>query len=286
MVQNFRGSTLQQDGRFNDKDAKLMESIKFPSSFSTKINMDCVNLDAIRLWVSQTTTSMLGGIEDDILNSLIMNLLQQPNVNPKMIQIQITPFLESKASSFMMILWQLLMQAQESTDGIPPTLRELFKTSIAKGKIEKQKITQSYEHFSNAFSRNNRSSLSNTSPESDRSLFSGSSKGKYSHSPYSSFSRNTESQNKTRHSNTFHSSSPRRSGRNNHADKLRYRSRSRSLSRSSSPRGSRNYSRSRSRSRSPVIYGHSHEHRKTNYPLDPRISLNSRRPRSPTLKRK
>ena len=133
MAINFPGSTLQQDGRYGNKDKKLMESIKFPASFSKKIDMRRVNLESIRPWISQTTTSMLGGIEDEILNSLIMNLLQQSTVDPRMIQVQITPFLEAKASTFMSVLWNLLMQAEATANGVPPTLTELFKKTITIG---------------------------------------------------------------------------------------------------------------------------------------------------------
>jgi hypothetical protein len=34
---NFRGTSLEQDSRFGDRDKKLAEKIKFPVEFETKV---------------------------------------------------------------------------------------------------------------------------------------------------------------------------------------------------------------------------------------------------------
>lgn len=162
MAINFTGSTLQQDGRFSDKDRKLMASMKFPASFSKKIDMKRVNLESIRPWISLTTTSMLGGVEDDILNSLIMNFLQQPTVDPRMVQVQITPFLEAKAPTFMSVLWNLLIQAETTPNGVPPTLNELFKKTITVEK--KNDTTDTYENWNREKKPNSTEHRRNRSP--------------------------------------------------------------------------------------------------------------------------
>jgi hypothetical protein len=44
----FRGVSAAQDGRFSDKDKKLLKSTKFPDSFNTRVDM--AHVSTFTLW--------------------------------------------------------------------------------------------------------------------------------------------------------------------------------------------------------------------------------------------
>ena len=56
-MSGFRGVTSEQDGRFGDKQKKLLKSIKFPDNFSTRLDMGKVQVrSACHLCVSRLVT--------------------------------------------------------------------------------------------------------------------------------------------------------------------------------------------------------------------------------------
>ncbi|KAK5969375.1 hypothetical protein GCK32_010946 [Trichostrongylus colubriformis] len=90
----------------------------------SKINMDKINLDVIKPWITLRINEILG-IEDDVVIEYIMSQLEEKNINPKIMQINITGFLNARrAREFMGELWMLLIEADESEDGIPRSLIE------------------------------------------------------------------------------------------------------------------------------------------------------------------
>jgi len=116
----FRGASADQDGRFSNKEEKLLKTLQFPASFGRKVDMTRVNTDVIKQWVARKLAAL--GVEDDITVGYIFNVLQERDVNPKRIQVQLTPMLDVDCAPFMAELWDLLLAAQASPDGIPPAL--------------------------------------------------------------------------------------------------------------------------------------------------------------------
>lgn len=108
MSSGYRGTSLEQDSRWMNKHNKL----KFPSIYQTKIDMNQINFDIIKPWINQRITGILG-IEDEILISMIYNLLQDTRYpDPKMIHVQLMGFLESNTEIFITELWDILINSQ------------------------------------------------------------------------------------------------------------------------------------------------------------------------------
>jgi serine/arginine repetitive matrix protein 1 len=112
----FRGTSTDQDARFGNKMKKLMKTMKFAPNLDKKVDMEKVNLDTVKPWVTQRVTDMLG-FEDDVLIEFVFNLLEnEKQPDPKMMQINLTGFLNGRnARVFMQELWDLLLSAQDST---------------------------------------------------------------------------------------------------------------------------------------------------------------------------
>lgn len=88
--------------------------------------------------------------EDDVLVEYVFTQLEEQNVNPKLIQINLHGFLNAKiAREFMGELWQMFVDAQASADGIP--------ASIVEKKMEQLK------NFSKTLSNNEKNGNEHTS---------------------------------------------------------------------------------------------------------------------------
>ena len=76
----FRGTSVEQDGRWGKSDERLMAKMekagKFSAILNQKVNMSKVNLDVMGKWCTERLNEILG-FEDDIVIGLVMNLLQQ-----------------------------------------------------------------------------------------------------------------------------------------------------------------------------------------------------------------
>eukprot|EP01083_Nonionella_stella_P071855 193283_1 len=136
MTAPYRGVSLQQDNRFSDQQKKLLKKLKFPKEYSLKVDVSKVNMDVVTQWIQKRTAEILGGLEDDVLVGMIVNLLQQPNLDPRKVQIEITGFLERNTPTFMRELWILLADASTTPEGIPNLLllqeQEVLKKLEAK----------------------------------------------------------------------------------------------------------------------------------------------------------
>lgn len=75
----FRGVSAEQDGRFKDKERKLMASMRFPREFDTKVNLVAVNWTVMKPWIATRVTELLG-IEDDVLIEYIYAQLEGKQV--------------------------------------------------------------------------------------------------------------------------------------------------------------------------------------------------------------
>lgn len=127
----YKGSNIDQDGRFKNKDKIHMQQINFPQELDIKIDLQKVELDIINYWINQKIISLLG-FEDDSLSNYIFNLLPENVKTPKKLYTNLIHFLEGKTNIFMRDLWLFLDEAQRSPSGIPCSIIEDKKDEIRK----------------------------------------------------------------------------------------------------------------------------------------------------------
>ncbi|KAJ3020172.1 UNVERIFIED_CONTAM: hypothetical protein HDU68_010315 [Siphonaria sp. JEL0065] len=137
----FRGTTLDQDSRFADKQKKLLKSMRFPSNFAQKVDLSKVNLTVIKPWIHKRVIELLG-IEDELLINYIFEMLEDPKkkIDPKDLQISLTEFLAKDTPAFVSSLWDLLLSAQENIGGIPKVFLEEKMKEVAKLEEEKKRM--------------------------------------------------------------------------------------------------------------------------------------------------
>ena len=131
----FRGTSTEQDVRFSDKDKKLLKTMKFDGCLEQKVDLHKVNFEALKPWVSEQVTKILG-IEDEVVVELIFSFLEHERFpNAKKLQILVTGFLQSKpARLFIGQLWGLLLSAQENPSKLPEKFIEDKKNAIRQQK--------------------------------------------------------------------------------------------------------------------------------------------------------
>ncbi|EJD45432.1 PWI domain-containing protein [Auricularia subglabra TFB-10046 SS5] len=128
----FKGTSSEQDTRFSDKELKLLKTLKFPPEFDKKVDMRKVNLQVIRPWIAKRVVE-LSGFEDEVVIEYAMGLLEdaaKPTPDPKRIQVALTGFLTSNTPKFVLELWTLLLEAQDSPAGIPTSFVEAKKEEM------------------------------------------------------------------------------------------------------------------------------------------------------------
>jgi serine/arginine repetitive matrix protein 1 len=129
----FRGTSVEQDGRWGKSDQKLMAKMAksglFAPILETKVTPKKVNLDVINKWITQKIIEVVG-FEDDILINLVINILQEDEVDGKKMQMDVTGFLEKQAPAFVEELWGLLVDAQGQPSGIPSVFLQKKKEEI------------------------------------------------------------------------------------------------------------------------------------------------------------
>ncbi|CAH8865581.1 unnamed protein product [Trichobilharzia szidati] len=136
----FKGTSAEQDARFADKKKKLMKTMKFGENLSQKVDMTKINLESIRPWIVKRITELLN-FEDEVVCDYIFNQLEDRHPDPKEIQINITGFLNGKnARIFLSELWDLLISAMQTPDGVPAAFLEAKKEEIAKRQEEEKQV--------------------------------------------------------------------------------------------------------------------------------------------------
>ncbi|CAG8467853.1 4565_t:CDS:10 [Ambispora leptoticha] len=135
----FKGTSLEQDSRFSDKEKKLLKSMNFPAEFNKKVDFDKVNMTVIKPWIANKVVELLGA-EDEVVVNYVFGLLEEPNLDPRMMQINLTGFLEKNAPIFVAELWKLLLSAQEGVGGIPTVFLEQKMEEIRKKKEQDERI--------------------------------------------------------------------------------------------------------------------------------------------------
>uniref|UniRef100_A0A914LF20 PWI domain-containing protein n=3 Tax=Meloidogyne TaxID=189290 RepID=A0A914LF20_MELIC len=120
----YRGTSTDQDIRFTDKERKLLKQMRFEQVLDMKVDMQKVNLNVIKPWITLKLNEILG-MEDDVVVEYVFTQLEDRDINPKKIQINLAGFLNAKrAREFMGELWQMFVEAQNSPEGIPASLVE------------------------------------------------------------------------------------------------------------------------------------------------------------------
>ena len=108
----YQGTSAEQDNRFLDKQKKLLKSMRFanvlnqkvsdgcqrigemnllpvliPLLFVFQVEMDKVNLDVIKPWITKRLIEVLG-FEDDVVLQFIFNMLESEKVSRLNYRIQ------------------------------------------------------------------------------------------------------------------------------------------------------------------------------------------------------
>jgi len=139
----YRGTTADQDNRFQDKEKKLMKTLKFNDTLNEPVDMRKVKLDALKPWITEKLTEILG-FEDDVVIDYAINQLESTNTpHPKSIQINLTGFLNAKnARAFMGELWPMLVSAMKNPHGIPDSLIEAKRAEMEANKTDEKKMAE------------------------------------------------------------------------------------------------------------------------------------------------
>jgi serine/arginine repetitive matrix protein 1 len=128
---SIKGTSSVTDPRAR---SKALKATKFPSNFSTPVNLSKVNKPVLTQWIEQRVTTILG-FDDEIVSSTAINLLlpsEGGSPDPRRAQLDLVGFLgEDGAASFAKELWSLLLESQSSISGIPRTLLEQKKKEIS-----------------------------------------------------------------------------------------------------------------------------------------------------------
>ncbi|KAL8714869.1 MAG: hypothetical protein Q9220_001382 [cf. Caloplaca sp. 1 TL-2023] len=115
-------------------DAKLLKQTKFPPEFNQKVDMKKVNVEVMKKWIASKISEVLGN-EDDVVIELCFNLLEGsrfPDI--KVLQIQLTGFLDKDTPRFCKELWTLCLSAQSNPQGVPKELLEAKKLELIQEK--------------------------------------------------------------------------------------------------------------------------------------------------------
>ncbi|KAL8829037.1 MAG: hypothetical protein Q9170_006339 [Blastenia crenularia] len=127
-------------------DAKLLKQTKFPPEFNQKIDMKKVNVEVMKKWIAGKISEILGS-EDDVVIELCFNLLEGsrfPDI--KVLQIQLTGFLDKDTPKFCKELWTLCLSAQSNPQGVPKELLEAKKLELIQEKIDAEKAAEQAQH--------------------------------------------------------------------------------------------------------------------------------------------
>lgn len=226
----FRGTSHDQDTRWQNKHDQLLKTKKFDPVLNTKVDMKKVKLEVIKPWIVNKVTEVLG-FEDEVVISLCINLLEEGNVDPKNLQIQLTGFLERKAGEFVTELWKKLVSASSNSSGIPLEMLEEKKRELLNRKLEEERLNEEVRRKREQLDRSHKALYG------DDGAASGDKPTKKSR-----FSSAPADQEQSASGSAVAASSS--------SDSRRSRSRSRSGRRSTRDRSSRSPGKSRSRSRS------------------------------------
>ncbi|OQE18958.1 hypothetical protein PENFLA_c020G00265 [Penicillium flavigenum] len=123
-------------------DAKLIRRTKFPPEFNKKVDMTKVNVEVMKKWIASQISKILGN-EDDVVIELCFAHLEGPRFpDIKLLQIQLTGFLDKDTPKFCQELWSLCLSGQENPQGVPKELLEAKKLELIQEKLEAEKASE------------------------------------------------------------------------------------------------------------------------------------------------
>jgi len=146
----YRGTSTDQVTHFKDTDKKLVEQMEkkkqFPAHFSESVDMKKVSLDVIKPWIRKRICELMG-LEDDIVIEYCIQQLSEElppgkKLDPKTLQLNLTPFMERKAKLFCNELWTHLLSAQQSPVGVPQSFIDLKKQELQEKKDKAEALQQ------------------------------------------------------------------------------------------------------------------------------------------------
>lgn len=141
----FRGVSAEQDARFGDKEKKLLKSMakSFPEEYKTKVDLLKVNWEAMKPWIANRLTELLGGVEDDVLIGYVYEQLEgKKEIDPRIFQINLTGFLENNTRLFCKELWTLLISAASGPSGIPQEFLDAKAEELRKREAERRQVQE------------------------------------------------------------------------------------------------------------------------------------------------
>lgn len=129
--------------------AKRKKSMKFPEIFKEKVDLSRVNRDQIKIWSSSKLVELFAGLEDEVLINYVNAFIDQEAVDPQDMLIAVNDMLERDAAPFMTELWEMLVEAQKSPSGIPPSLIQAARADVRKRYDERDRVSENMRHNSN-----------------------------------------------------------------------------------------------------------------------------------------
>ncbi|KAF4741735.1 ATP-dependent RNA helicase ddx55, partial [Perkinsus olseni] len=145
----FRGTASDQDPFFRKTgDQKLMAKMKFPKSFEKPVDLNRINVDVLRPWVTDRISDIIG-TEDEIVIDYALEQItatsDHTEVDPREMQLSLTGFLQRGAAPFCEELWEMLLSAQDSPAGVPAQLVDRKKREMMRKKEEAEKVKREIE---------------------------------------------------------------------------------------------------------------------------------------------
>eukprot|EP00927_Polykrikos_kofoidii_P057392 TRINITY_DN51515_c0_g1_i1.p1 TRINITY_DN51515_c0_g1~~TRINITY_DN51515_c0_g1_i1.p1 ORF type:complete len:207 (+),score=42.10 TRINITY_DN51515_c0_g1_i1:77-697(+) len=143
----FRGTSTDQVKCAN-AESKLINELqkkgRFPPHFSQKVNMSKVSMDVMTPWITRRVTELLGFEDDIAVDYCIVQLKEPPEkgLDPKLLQVNLTGFMERKAATFCSELWAHLLSAQQSPVGVPKEFIEQKKDELHKKREEADRVKE------------------------------------------------------------------------------------------------------------------------------------------------
>merc|ERR1719230_660642 len=101
-------------------------------------------MDVMKPWIAKRITELMG-LEDDIVIEFCYCQLSEPpekGLDPKLLQVTLTGFMERQAAPFCSELWKHLLSAQESPVGVPKEFIEKKKEGLKQKRDEAERVQE------------------------------------------------------------------------------------------------------------------------------------------------
>mmetsp|Transcript_118018 Transcript_118018/g.252058 ORF Transcript_118018/g.252058 Transcript_118018/m.252058 type:complete len:211 (+) Transcript_118018:128-760(+) len=145
----FRGTSTDQVKHVNAEQKlikKLAKEGRFPEHFSRKVDITKVSMEVIKPWIAQRITELMGFEDEVVVEYCISNLEEartpenDKGLDPKLLQVNMTAFMERKAAPFCSELWTHLLSAQASPVGVPQEFIDKKKEDLQKKRDEAERV--------------------------------------------------------------------------------------------------------------------------------------------------